>query len=418
MPAVRSALVRPAIRDLAIILGVSWLARGVFILAIGDTHSADVDHWRGALAAQDAGTNPYETGVLNWPPLWLVVIVAIDYASSMVGLGFWSGLRIYLVLVESALVIALYLTLVSVGAERSAIRRALLIGIALNPVTIILVCQHGNSDVQVGLFVTLCLAALGAHQRTRDAVLWLCGCLFVGFGVLAKTAPLVLAPVLLPGARVSSRAARGLGATLVLGPAALGLAVIAALVPIAVLDHVVGYRSTRGFFGAAGILEELLELSPSVYERAFTFVLVATLAWISYRLWREPPPSPPRLFLLVALIFMGVVAFGPGYGAHYAYWFLPALIGTYVLLDDRWRGLLRIAWTVAAATYTVEYALVPFLGAWLVAVAGSAAWMTEAGDFLSEPEHWVVFRLPLFAVYIAVLAEGVRRLGSKTEPMS
>ncbi len=61
--------VRPAVRDLAIVLGVSWIARALFVVAIGDAHSADVGHWEGALAAQDAGTNPYETGVLNWPPL-------------------------------------------------------------------------------------------------------------------------------------------------------------------------------------------------------------------------------------------------------------------------------------------------------------------------------------------------------------
>jgi hypothetical protein len=205
------------------VLGISWLARAAFVAAIGDASSLDVDYWRGALSAQDEGTNPYETGVLNWPPLWLMVIVGLDYAANLVDLGFWTVLRIYLVAVESALVIALYLTLVSSGAERLAVRRALLVGIALNPVTIILVCQHGNSDVQVGLLVTLAVAALGAHRQSRDVVMWLAGCLFLGLGVLAKTAPLVLAPLLAPGARLASRAGRALGTALFIGPAALGV---------------------------------------------------------------------------------------------------------------------------------------------------------------------------------------------------
>src|SRR6185503_9848672 len=131
------------------------------------------------------------------------------------------------------LVVTLYLTLLSFGAGRAAVRRALLVGIALNPVAIILVCQHGNSDVQVGLLVTLAVAALGAHRRSRELAAWLGGCLFLGLGVLAKTVPLVLAPLLVPGARRASGTERALGAALLLGPAALGTAVILVLAPSA-----------------------------------------------------------------------------------------------------------------------------------------------------------------------------------------
>ena len=143
---------------------------------------------------------------MNWPPLWLVVIVALDALADLVSVAFWSVLRVYLALVESGLVVALYATLVAAGADRRAVRRALVVGIALNPVAIILVCQHGNSDVQVGLLVTLAVAALAAHRRSRDVAAWLGGCLLLGLGVLAKTVPLVLAPLLAPGARSASRA--------------------------------------------------------------------------------------------------------------------------------------------------------------------------------------------------------------------
>lgn len=470
--AVLSPQVRPAVRDLAIVLAISWLARAAFIAAIGDAHSLDVDYWRGALAAQDEGTNPYETGVLNWPPLWLIVIVGLDYAGNLADLGFWTVLRLYLVLVESALVIALYLTLVSFGAERRAVRRALLIGIALNPVTIILVCQHGNSDVQVGLLVTLALASLSAHWRSRDAVMWLCGCLFLGLGVLAKTTPLVLAPVLAPGARLVTRAGKALGAALFFGPAALGVGVILALTPTAVLDHVIGYRSTRGFFGLSGLVTEAADLDVRLtlvtvvalgilaaivvlwrrwsrerplepsrsfllvvgavvvavlwlaealdrltsfdgrprYGTAFTLAALVLVAWLFYRLRNDPPLAPPRLFLLVAVIFMIVVAFGPGYGAHYVYWFIPALVGTYVFLDDTWRALLRIAYLIAGLTYAVEYAFVPFLGAYMAAILGDPGWVADVSEYLSSPGRLVVLRLPLFAVYLVVISAGIGRL--------
>jgi hypothetical protein len=467
--------VRSAVRDLSIVLVVSWLARGAFVAAIGDAHSLDVDYWRGALSAQDAGENPYETGVLNWPPLWLVVIVALDYAANLVDVGFLTALRLYLVLVESLLVVALYFTLLSFGAERRAVRRALLVGIALNPIAIILVCQHGNSDVQVGLLVVLTVAALGTYWRSRDVVLWLCGCLLVGLGVLAKTAPLVIAPILAPGARLASRTARALGVALVIGPAALGVAVILALAPSAVLDHVIGYRSTRGFFGVSGMVTEfgVFDLRFTVvtlvalatlaaiavlwrwsadesrsrpdrsflliagclivallwvaeafdrftsvdvreyYIRGFTYVVFGAVAWLAYRLWRSPPLKPRALFLLVAVIFMLVVAFGPGYGAHYAYWFIPALVATYVLFDHAWRRLLLVAYVVAGLTYAVEYAVVPFLGAYAVAMFGSSEWMTDVSDYLTVPHRWVIFRLPLLVVYLVVIAQGIVRLSKE-----
>ena len=104
---------------------------------------------------------------------------------------------------------------------------------------IILVCQHGNSDVNVGLFVSLACAALIVYERSRDVLVWLVGCLLLGLGVLAKTTPLVLAPVLAPGARLAPRTGRALGVALFLIPVVIGLSVIVALVPDAVYTHVI-----------------------------------------------------------------------------------------------------------------------------------------------------------------------------------
>ena len=414
---------RTSARDLAIVLAASWLARALFVVAIGDAHSVDVEYWRGALEYQDTGRNPYESGVLNWPPLWLVVLVGLDTLANQVDLSLLAVLRVYLVLVESALVVALYLTLVSAGVARQAVRRALLVGIALNPIAILLVCQHGNSDVQVGLLVTLTVAALLAHRRSRDVVHWLLACLLLGVGVLAKTVPFVLAPVLAPGARLASLAGKALGATLLVGPAALGVAVILALTPRAVIDHVIAYRSTRGFFGVSGLLDEhfLGDLSGRLgspigidirerYGTVFTIAVLVLVVWLARRLWRESPLPAGRLFLLVAVILMAIVAFGPGYGPQYAYWFLPALVATYVLLDDGWRRLLLAAYAIAAVTYAFEYAFVPWLGAYAEAIVGDSDRITRVSDYLDSPQHLTFLRAPLFAAYLVLVGAGIVRL--------
>ena len=183
--------------------------------------------------------------------------------------------------------------------------------------------------------------------------------------MLAKTVPLVLAPILAPGARRTSWPGRSLGIVLFLGPAALGVSVILALAPDAVMEHVIRYRSTRGFFGLSGILEELMQLDHrSLYSRVFTIAVLVMVVWLWRRLSREAPLPPESLFLLVAVVLLAVVAFGPGYGPQYAYWFIPALVATYVLLDDGWRRLLLVGYVVAGVTYAIEYAFVPWLGAW------------------------------------------------------
>jgi hypothetical protein len=455
------------------VLGVSWLARAVFLLAIGRAHSVDVDSWQRAIAAAREGQNPYELGVLNWPPFWLQIIVLLNAIASRLDISFWEALRAYLILAESAIVVTLYLTLVSVGARRDAVRRALLVGIALNPVAILLVCLQGNSDVNVGLLVTLAVAALIANWRSRDVVFWLCGCLLLGVGVLAKTVPLVLAPVLAPGARLAGAAGRALGAALFLGPAVLGLSVILALAPDATKKHVIEYRSFAGSFGVQGLLHDVTTLRTWVgpvvivalivsaavvrrwrrpsrgtslppnrvflvgallfmaavfgvatlfdrlstvdvrtkYGTLFTLLVIAMIVWLAHRLWREPPLAPQELFLFVALTFMLVVAFGSGYGPQYAYWFIPALVATYVLLDDAWRRLLRIGYLVAGLTYLFEYGFSQGFGTWVPAVFGSADWMTDVAEFLI-PYRLVLLNLPLFAIYLLVLAGGIERLAA------
>ena len=132
--------------------------------------------------------------------------------------------------------------------------------------------------------------------------------------------------------------------------------------------------------------------------------------WLWRRLSREAPLPPERLFLLVAVVLLAVVAFGPGYGPQYVYWFIPALVATYVLLDDSWRRLLLVGYGVAGLTYAIEYAFIPWLGAYASESAGNPAWVADVSDALDAPERLVLFRIPLFLVYLVLIYGGITRL--------
>src|SRR6185369_8674155 len=99
--------------------------------------------------------------------------------------------------------------------------------------------------------------ALAANKQSDDVLLWLAGALAFGLGALAKTVTLALAPLLALGVRSKRRLARSLAAALFLGPPLLGLAVIYALAPHAVLHDVVLYRSTEGWYGLTGIADAI-----------------------------------------------------------------------------------------------------------------------------------------------------------------
>ena len=148
--------------------------------------------------------------------------------------------------------------------------------VTLNPMMVILVCQHGNSDVNVGLFVTLACTALIAYQRPRDVVAWLTGCLLLGLGVLAKTTPLVLAPLLVPGARLATQTGRFLGAVLFILPVSLGLGVLLALDPGPIYTYVIKYQTLPGNFGFPGVAQ-----GATAATATSRFVVVAALVAVA-----------------------------------------------------------------------------------------------------------------------------------------
>jgi hypothetical protein len=407
-----------AARDIFVVLICSWLVRAVVIATWPrSAHSDDLDSWIRVAHELNAGANPYvTTSIVKWPPFAIVVVWLIDHVARAVGLSFFLTMRLTLIGAESAIVVVLYLMLTRFAPARN-VRLLLLAGISLNPIAILFVCQHENIDVFVGLFVALALWALVVYDRTGDVVAWLASCLALGLGIFTKTIPLVLVPLLAPGFRAASKLGRILGVSLFLGPAVLGLSVVYVLSPKEVADNVFRYRSISGYFGVTGLLRLMhLNTLSSAYDVLFTAALLVGVCALFYAAWTRDV-SVSAIALSAGLLLLAIPALGPGYGPQYAYWYIPALIATYPLLDSAWRRALFTFYVVAAATYVVEYALVRALGRFLVAFFDGSSFLQELSTRLSTPGAQTVLRLPLFTAFLMLLVMGVRRLRAFRPPL-
>lgn len=411
----RTSLPPRPLRDLLVVLGCSWLARAAVIATWPrSAHSDDLTSWMTVAAQLRHGANPYvTTTIVKWPPFALVLVWTIDHLARAVSISFFEVMRLTLIAAESAVIVVLYL-LMTRFASRRAVRRALLVGISFNPIAILFVCQHENIDVFVGLSVVLALWALAAAEDTADPAPWLAACLALGLGAFAKTIPLVLAPLLVPGFRAASRLARTLGLALFLGPILLSLSVVFVLAPHPVVDNVLFYRSISGYFGVTGALQRAhLPGLSHAYERAFTVALVAAVVVLAAAIWKRGLDAR-RSVLLAGLLLAVVPALGPGYAPQYAYWFLPPLVASYVMFDDGWRRVLAALLAVAALDWIVEYALFRALGRFLVAFFDGSGSLLRLSDRLSTAGTQTAVRIPLFAAFLVLLVAGARRLRGPT----
>jgi hypothetical protein len=283
-------------------------------------------------------------------------------------------------------------------------RSIVLAGLALNPISILLVCQHANFDTIVALAIVLAIAALLRFGVSNHPVDWLFAALSLGMGILAKTIPLILVPLLAAGwAKVGHRT-RVLGALLFIGPVALGMSVIFVLAPHAVYQHVIQYRSLGGVFGVSGILAATVQPGPARLVRmALLLVLGVIVLLTSVRGATRETNDSRRIILLGAFLLMGIILLGPGYGPQYIAWFLPLLALTATSFDAAWRRILMAWAAVAVVTYLVEYLLLPSHGALLVHLLPEADF-GRAG-VLATPGGLTVLRLPLFLSYSLLWAK-------------
>ena len=404
------------LRPLAVATGLAVLVGAVLVgvlrLLPEGSYSFDVHSWLGVAGLLRQGRNPYnETNLLNWPPLWMQLLYLFDQVSQLIHLRLLRVIQLFLVVVDALVAAVAYLML----RRHWNVRRSWLlitVGIALNPVAIILIDVHGNFDVVVALLVTLFLWAITGWRRHGRPEDWLLACLCVGVGGLTKTVPFVLAPLLLTGWRRLNMRLGVLGSALLLGPVVVGVSVIYVFGPQQVTAHVLDYRSIPGTFGMTGLTRALnLPVSDHTYTRAFEVLMLAVVAMVVVRAVRRGL-SERELILLTALLLMLPPILGPGYAPQYAWWWLPTLVMAYALEGFWLRVPLLVLFVVASVTYAVDYALVPTLGGGVL-VPGHPSWAAASRVLASSLSAETYLRLPLFAAYLVVLLAAAVQLARR-----
>jgi hypothetical protein len=403
-------------RDVIVVLMVAWAARLFFMLMMPPgARSFDTYSWESVAKVLDAGKNPYQTtNFLNWPPLWLQLIFVISKISTAFSIPFFRVLQTFLILVESAVIILL-IKLIREIAPTASIRKLVIIGLALNPAAIFLICQHCNFDVIMALWLMLFMLGLLRYNRARNYADWLCACLFLGLGILTKTVPLVLAPLLAGGFRAATTRLKFLGLVLLLGPVALGISIIYVLAPTDIATKVFSYRSAGGSFGFSGLfhLAGVDELT-GFYNVIFYILLFMVMVVSSILFWHRQSVGSRETVLLAALLLAGVPALGPGYAPQYLYWFMPFLVATFACFKGRWRLVLTGFALIAVCTYLVEYALVGANGMFLLKILaynketlGQAVSLLPMIRKCESPTGLTLIRLPIFAAYLALIVVGI-----------
>jgi hypothetical protein len=396
---------RLAARHVALLLIASMGVRLLFLALVpAHTYSSDVQNWREVAAALAEGDNPYNvTHHLNWPPLWMQVVFVMHKLALAWGLDLATAIRLFLVSVESGVLIVGYALLRQFADPKRAFSLALY-GVALNPIAVLLVCQHCNFDVVVGLFVLLALFCAIRFNESADEREWLYACGGLGLAVLAKSVPFVLVPLLGFGLRQVSWRSRVLGALLVLGPVTLGMSIVYALGPGPVTANVLQYRSASGWFGFTGFFEMAhWHRATELYTAAFTRILPLLLAGGVFVALRRGRATAEELALLGLGLLTLVPGLGPGYGPQYFYWFLPLIpVAFAATVSPIVRRALLTFMAVAIVTYVVEYAMFGSHGRFLFRLYPLEA-MARASSIMSSRAGQTLIRTPLFIVWLLML---------------
>lgn len=402
------------IRECLLILFLLIIVRlAVIRLLPSDALSLDARDWVRVVNVLRSGKNPYQVDTwLNWPPFWLQLLYLMDIFSIKSHISFYAVLRSVLIAFECVTALVLYFAILCLGKSRTWARNAVYAAVCLNPAAILQTTQHLNFDVIPTLWMLLAVLTLIRYVETEQAIWWLYAALFIGLGILTKTFPIVLLPLLFLGFYRLSPETRILGVILAIAPAALGMSVIYVLCPDGVHRNILGYRSWCESFGITGYLSMLIgDVGTRFYIIFFSracLLVGPILIWTASKMRNG---NSQLIILGWNFLLLALVVFGTGWGMQYIYWFIPAVTLLYTVAGPYFQRLILLTYSIVQATYLILYALLPVLGGFLTHThIGYSLALTDFGHRLTQPATLTLILTPLYLCLILLLIRVVRSI--------
>jgi hypothetical protein len=372
--------------------------------------STDLQIWSVVAGDLTSGHNPYANPtnhLMNWPPFWMEVLYGVTRVAQPYTWKFYFYVRTVLIAGDVMMLGALWWVL-GLLDEQKPRENLLLWGYCLNPLLILLTVQHGHFDVYPMLCVTLFLGFLIQFSQTRRSIDWLfaAGCL--GMGIFAKTFPLVLWPLLVPGAARMNWRTCAVAAFLVLGPAAFSLVPMYVLNPDMVQKYVIGYRSLGSEFGVMSVLNLAGASGATIvsYQNGFAKMLLAGSLVLGIILPRFRFRQSD-LVLLAGMLLLSVFTLGPGYGQQYWFWAIPPFLICYRHYPEWFAKLLSVGLWITVATNVFLCAVVTWLGGFL-SIGLNIHSLLQLSDRLRTDTRLLEFiQLPMTFAAFAILLGGV-----------
>ena len=281
-------------------------------------------------------------------------------------------------------------------------QRLLIPVLCVNPIAIFQVCQHGNFDVFVALWVMMMVYALLQWQVDKLPKYWLLACFCMGMGIFTKTIPVVLAPLLIPGWLLHKMSTRMVGVLLALAPVTISMWLLYMATPAGVREHVMGYRSMPGYYGITGIMG-LMNANDAMitYLKISQWIILGYVGLIALIIKKFKGDEPGQIIVPILALLVFLPTFGPGYSPTYIYWFLPLLPIYYPIAPKRIRGFLLIGFLVVTLTYLYEYAIFNSHGAFLTKIITNQNFINRVEN-LGGRMSQVPARMPMFVFYVVL----------------
>ncbi|HZO90079.1 MAG TPA: hypothetical protein VFB38_17250 [Chthonomonadaceae bacterium] len=306
--------------------------------------SFDVGAWELVAREWQLGHNPYQTGKLNWPPLWPLLLIYVGRMQTIYGLPSYFAVKLIPICADAALTLALYFWFLSrESAAVGAFKRAL--WYALNPIPIATCALQGQFESLPALFTTLAVMA-GSQTASRKAQVR--SALWLALGGLAKFWPLFLLPAFLRQLRPARRQLQY--ALLAVAPTALSLLLLYLDDPDPILHNVILYRGRHGMWGLTIPASFLPQPTGEWLAQLVLVVLWAAWLVVYFLTWRRG--SLAQVACLGVLTFY---VFTPGFGLQYLEWVVPL-----ALLAD-WARF-RLFTVLATLNIATVYLFSPFNG--------------------------------------------------------